>query len=485
MKTIKNSTLKQQMNAKGISGDISKTEISYIKLIDGFKPLFISEVLDVRSIIEEQNEEELAKLLYSINRKNVQDKVKSITKYFDKKYGSDNSIEKYEPKRHIYNSSVEEFYEAFEFDSRLKNLLFPYILSVEEMLKKTVIQVMNDEKKSFDYLMKIEAYENANSMGPMLKIVNPIVRGNKNSVFPPIKHQVSRQLIPPYWLSIQALSFTEVVILLEKMNKDLSSQITQKLAQKVFPKYEDYIQFNTNGHTRNEADKEATIKRVRGIIFDFLYKIAALRNWVAHDMPLYLFKIKDANMAVNTNIVEFDMSNQDIEKFKANIIDTQHLWGRDSFNTRSGNVKPSIMYMIYILNKFSNNRLKSDIHKFFYHNHNKYLNRASISQLDCVSVKSIHDKINYSSVKSYVDTLNEDRVRQLTKIDELLLSLDDLVKSIEEGTAYSRKLRSLKRELSSMKNSNIIEVTKNENNFKHMQKYSFFTQITYDFINNL
>jgi abortive infection bacteriophage resistance protein len=194
----------------------------------------------------------------------------------------DNSsnIEKY-----IHGSTIEEIYDLYEFDRKIRIIFLEYILLIERKIDTYIAYEFSKEHgyknylipDNFDYNKK-----NKNLIDKLLKDINLEISHQYKSSNKMIKHYLDTYNYIPLWVLIRILSFGKV----------------SKFYSVMKPK------------ERNEIGKKFNIKSE--ILKIYLINLGEIRNICAHDEKLY-----DVNLRFKISANKYH-SILNIEKVKEN-----------------------------------------------------------------------------------------------------------------------------------------------------------------------
>lgn len=535
MKTHNNDKLIEILKKKNIRFNVEKNfenalfkKYSYYQVINAYKNLFITDIEfidDIKNNIFSNNEE-------SVERYRKEFEIStygSDDEFFEKvcssicdKYGlkAENSdeklkiINKIEFHQHVYANGplYRDFIRMYKFEHELRLMLLKYVLIIEESIKNIFISYLNNNNKSADYLVNMENYNTSSINNKAIDTIQLIVKKYNNMNSRPVKKKRDQDLTIPYWILINELAMNETYNTILNLNLQDSTCIFAELTS-FFTRVNINVTKNDNDIIISDKDK-SLIETFKSI----LSYLGKFRNMLAHNQPIYIYNIESYN--INSDIKfkyempsvkykriekEFnDLKSKDIEakrsddtivinddkKYKdiarvnqqyrlnGNLMrDLVVFFGLDNYNKRNQEINLDLSFIIYIISKILN---QIDKNNNFYDEITSIYSKYSIILID--------NKIELNSIE-----LLE---KHLDCIDNLTMEkfdIEELIKKIDNGEAYVRKLKHAINEYesainqirTSRKKINIVNVDSKYKPFKEYKRYMEFTGINKQFFSIL
>lgn len=535
MKTHNNDKLIEILKKKNIRFNVEKNfenalfkKYSYYQVINAYKNLFITDIEfidDIKNNIFSNNEE-------SVERYRKEFEIStygSDDEFFEKvcssicdKYGlkAENLdeklkiINKIEFHQHVYANGplYRDFIRMYKFEHELRLMLLKYVLIIEESIKNIFISYLNNNNKSADYLVNMENYNTSSINNKAIDTIQLIVKKYNNMNSRPVKKKRDQDLTIPYWILINELAMNETYNTILNLNLQDSTCIFAELTS-FFTRVNINVTKNDNDIIISDKDK-SLIETFKSI----LSYLGKFRNMLAHNQPIYIYNIESYN--INSDIKfkyempsvkykriekEFnDLKSKDIEakrsddtivinddkKYKdiarvnqqyrlnGNLMrDLVVFFGLDNYNKRNQEINLDLSFIIYIISKILN---QIDKNNNFYDEITSIYSKYSIILID--------NKIELNSIE-----LLE---KHLDCIDNLTMEkfdIEELIKKIDNGEAYVRKLKHAINEYesainqirTSRKKINIVNVDSKYKPFKEYKRYMEFTGINKQFFSIL
>lgn len=535
MKTHNNDKLIEILKKKNIRFNVEKNfenalfkKYSYYQVINAYKNLFITDIEfidDIKNNIFSNNEE-------SVERYRKEFEIStygSDDEFFEKvcssicdKYGlkAENSdeklkiINKIEFHQHVYANGplYRDFIRMYKFEHELRLMLLKYVLIIEESIKNIFISYLNNNNKSADYLVNMENYNTSSINNKAIDTIQLIVKKYNNMNSRPVKKKRDQDLTIPYWILINELAMNETYNTILNLNLQDSTCIFAELTS-FFTRVNINVTKNDNDIIISDKDK-SLIETFKSI----LSYLGKFRNMLAHNQPIYIYNIESYN--INSDIKfkyempsvkykriekEFnDLKSKDIEakrsddtivinddkKYKdiarvnqqyrlnGNLMrDLVVFFGLDNYNKRNQEINLDLSFIIYIISKILN---QIDKNNNFYDEITSIYSKYSIILID--------NKIELNSIE-----LLE---KHLDCIDNLTMEkfdIEELIKKIDNGEAYVKKLKHAINEYesainqirTSRKKINIVNVDSKYKPFKEYKRYMEFTGINKQFFSIL
>lgn len=479
MNTLDTSNLFKRTQNKGIKtkrGDSTIfQEYRYFQLMNAYKSLFITNVLNIDEIETEINTKPASHDYYK--------KAFSIWKYTDKNdlflkivgkicdnYGliydpnkPKEDIQKINYLHHKYHkdASVRDFLRMHKFETELRRILLAAVLEIEEKIKNTFCNTLNNEKKPANYLLNLNNY-NLSSYDSIESLQKNV--GKTGNIYSkPMVRKKEQKLIPPYWHIINDMTLGETI-------KTISNLDTK-----------DKIKISMNIATMFSGKTNLTEKDVDGFT-NIVKDIGQFRNTLAHNQPIFDYNVSDCDLAkfpkVSYRKPTADTPKKKRTKVLSVLANLEFFFGKDSF-TSNVNANLDLSYMIYVINKIMHkingeNSFSKDISNVF-------------SKYGLFNTKAIYEekdpfKTN-TTLQNILDIINQ--------LDENLLS--DIISDIESGKAYKRKLMTLNNQIKRAKkvvNRDVQQLRFSQVHSKYkpfffIKRYTIYTGIDSKFLSSL
>ncbi len=502
MKVYTNSQLNNHLNEKGIAkkrGDgITFLKNDYFQVVNGYKTLFVCGVENIDLImnnIDSNIDIARYKKAYSIIsvKDNNELKSKIVNRICEKyditdKTNAIDTIRNLNYVHHIYDSNCtyNDFLRMYEFEHDLRCILLKYTLKIENNLKRVFIATLNDTDKMKDnFLTDIDSYNTSfKAHNDSIKTLKSVLDLHNSNHSKPIERKVHQDIIVPYWILINEMTFGVVINCIKNLKTELSNSIYENLIK-------NFTNVSLSFKNKSDYNNIDNFKK----ILDY---IGSFRNMLAHNQPIFTYNIKDDSLCnfptftysqpqVSKKNVEFTMSKYSISKTEAYIKCQQNknnhmkttcsvLFGKDSFNLDKNPSNMNLSYIIYFLYKINKNiepkcTMKEELLDVFYrYNIIEHIDRYHIT--DIGSYKTLVKKIENLN-------LNLDYTTMVTNVRKSI-NLRNIQSSI---TATKNDIKAVKSDTSSID----IELVERlyDDIFKFDSAYQKFTGINPNFLKKL
>lgn len=486
MNTLNTNSLFKRIQSKGIKtnrGDsLVFNNYRYFQLVNAYKSLFVTNVMEIDGIENEIFNNPSTHAYYKkafdiYSYIDAQDLFLKVIKRITDKYGllfdstkPKEYIKKINYIHHKYSSNayIKDFIRVHKFEIELRSILLSTVLEIEERLKNTFCNTLNNNGKPANYLLNLNNYD-LRSFDSIKSLQKNIGKTDNNHSKPMVRKR-EQELIPPYWLIINDLTLGETIKTISNLESTIKFQISKNIAS-IF--------------TGKSVLSDKEIRKFMEIIRDIGY----FRNILAHNQPLFDYNVSQCDLSkfpsvlFKQPIVKNPITPAQISKERAKIIlstmdNLKKLYGVDTFNSRV-NANLDLSYMIYVINKIDNcinpNSEFSDKIREVYSKFSLFNSKTRYEKKD-------EYRIN-SSLQAIQDTVNQ--------LNENLLN--EIVKDAVEGNAYKRKLSMYLNQLARAKKVIIREAQaskyKQVNNlykpFLFSDRYTLYTGVNSRFLTNL
>lgn len=451
MKVYKTTELENHLFEKGISKLSNDSYFfnknDYFQVINAYKSLFVVGVENLSQIynnIDSQNEIPRYKKAFSISDYTDNDDLKTqIFSKICKKYEGSNIIstkdlsEKINYIHHIYDSKCtdNDFLRIYEFEHEMRCLLLKYTLIIESNLKRVFIKTLNDTPNMEDsYITNIGNYTRCvRTHTGLIRTLKNILDLHNSSYSKPIVRKVNQDIIVPYWILINEMSFGVVINCIKNLKTEISNAV-----------YENLIKEFSNASFSFSSSRSDDISHFKKIL-DY---IATFRNILAHNQPIFAYNIKDESLCsypkceYNQPQVSKDNIHRVKTRKKISLKDAKlrcqqiknnklketckKLFGKDSFNQDKNPSNMNLSYMLYFIYKINlildkNCEMKKELSFLFYkYNILDHSDRYTINNFNGINnlIKQIKD---FSKSTNYIPLVNNNKSNEKI-IDEKKIS---------------------------------------------------------------
>lgn len=472
MKVYTSKQLSLHLNEKGIAktyGDSNRfIKNDYFQVINAYKSLFVIRVENINKIISNIDKNidiKRYKKAFSINKYKDNDELKNkiIDKILDK-YGINEKnnkiavINKLKYVHHIYHKSCtyNDFLRMYEFEHELRSLLLKYTLIIENNLKRIFIKTLNDTYKMKDnFITSIDSYNTSiKSHNASIKTLKKILDLHNRSCSKPIGRKIKQDIIVPYWILINEMTFGVLLNCIKNLKEDLSNTIIENVIKELT-----YVSLSFKNN--NDINDIYNFKK----ILDY---IATFRNILAHNQPIFSYNIKDdslnnfpvfkyAKPYVKRSYINITMKSNKIKKDKAILkgqykennrmkLTCKKLFNEDYFNKNSAYSNMNLSYIIYFVYKInerlnSNCTMKEELLDIFYkYNIIDHVNQYIVD--DAIKYKGLDKAIaNLNANIKYKDIINKKNFIKLKQDIILLKKQSKKVKRLLKERKYAKPFK--------------------------------------------
>lgn len=494
MKTIKTvkqiDRLKQKnINYKGNADVFDK--YSYFQLVNAYKPIFASDVMNIDEIKYEvmNGGPKLELIAKNFNLHNKNDYVSILVRLNDKydfgyststirkKTEAQNAIEEKLKKAnyimHLYDDGthISDYIRLSKFEHELRNVLLKYSLIIEEIVKNVFCSYLNDIEAKSTFLLDASNYDVINKGHKAIKSMTMAASSIVEKRNLAMKRKINQDILPPYWMSIHSFMMNGVIQTIDNLSSEYRNEIVVNIFYKLTCKQEkDYL------NTQNRVDKRKLLEDANKF-FDTLQDVGYFRNSLAHNSPIYYYNISDQSL-INYPDISYDApflkknkneSNGDYNLRKQNsakiIINSLEAMFGSRFSTNNKVRELDLSYIIFAIYNMIKSTDKNTLMKEEILNvYRKYNIVGTDDSGDVISFENKKLKDIVSSIEEMAD--------DLYAVDIL-----GIIEDIKNGERVIRKLQKVKNEI----RASAIDLKKTVN---HVQNNALSTNISnYDVFN--
>jgi hypothetical protein len=336
-----------------------------------------------------------------------------------------------------------------------------------------------------NFLTDIDSYNTSfKSHNDSIKTLKSVLDLHNSNHSKPIERKVHQDIIVPYWIIINEMTFGVVINCIKNLKSNFSELIYENLIKEFTNKI---LSFS------NSSDKY-NIENFQKIL-DY---IGSFRNMLAHNQPIFTYNIRDDSLC---NYPIFTYSQPQINKKNyEKVMDTYHidkdsailkcqqsknnhmkttcelLFGKDNFNMDKNPSNMNLSYLIYFIYKINlvldaDCTMKQELMDIFY-NYNivDHTDRYYVAKIDVVSalLKKVSDIEFDRGYNSFVNDIRNH---------------NNLKKIQNDITTFKTSINELKSLASSIKKEIIIR--RFDMPFSFDNAYQKYTGINAKFLKNL